>query len=103
MATIEHSPASTSQSRLVRALYLIFFMLAFGAGQSVLGLITVVQFVWLLAAGEPNQALRRFGASLARWFADTVRFLTCASDDKPFPWREWPSADISGVTAPARL
>ena len=100
METIEQNPATATHSRWARALYLLFFMCAFGAGQTVLGLIAVVQFVWLLATGEPNQVLRQFGASLARWFADAVLFLTCASNDKPFPWRNWPSADpISGATS----
>ena len=87
--------SATPDPRWVRALYLLFFMFVFAVGQSILGLITVVQFVWLLATGEPNPGLRRFGASLAQWFAAAVRFLTCASDDKSFPWKEWPSADAA--------
>ncbi len=91
--TAEQANPVSSRPRLLRALYLIFFMIAFGFGESVLGLIAVVQFIWLLATGEPNANLRRFGSSLARWFADVVRFLTCASEDKPFPWKDWPAAE----------
>ncbi len=93
MPTIEQERLSLKRSRLVRAVYLIFFLFAFGVGETVLGLLAVVQFVWLLATGEPNRNLSRLGASLARWFADVVRFLTCASDEKPFPWKDWPTAD----------
>jgi hypothetical protein len=25
--------------------------------------------------------------------ADVARFLSCASDEKPFPWEEWPKAE----------
>ncbi len=93
MEAAEQGHRAVDRSRWIRALYLVFFLIAFGLGQSVLGVLTVVQFFWLLATGEPNHVLRRFGTSLARWFAEVVRFLTCASDDKPFPWKEWPAAD----------
>ena len=90
MPTIGQERPALQGSRFARALYLIFFLLAFGVGETVLGLLAVVQFIWLLATGEPNRNLSGFGASLAHWFADVVRYLTCASDDKPFPWRDWP-------------
>jgi Domain of unknown function (DUF4389) len=93
METLEHAGQSPAVPRWLTALYMIFFLFAFGIGQSVLGFVAVVQFVWLLASGGPNRTLGRFGVSLSRWFADAVRFLTCASDDKPFPWKEWPSAE----------
>jgi hypothetical protein len=73
-----------------------FFMLVFGAffwlGQTVLGMSALVQFFWLLFAGRRNEVLARFGASLALWMAEVARFQTCATEDKPFPWRDWPKA-----------
>ena len=71
---------------------MLLFAFAFGVGQFVLNLVTVVQFLWVLFANEPNQSLLRFGRSLAAWFAETGRFMTCASEEKPFPWRERPDA-----------
>jgi len=93
MPTIEQDRLTLKRSRLVRAFYLIFLLFAFGVGETVLGALAVVQFIWLLATGEPNRNLSRFGASLARWFADVVRYLTCASDEMPFPWKDWPASD----------
>jgi hypothetical protein len=46
--------------------------------------------LWLLFTREPNNPLVRFGNSLVIWFADVARFQTCATDEKPFPWRPWP-------------
>jgi hypothetical protein len=92
MEAIEPGRVATNPSRWMRAFYIVFFMAAFGLAQTVLGLLTVVQFVWMLATGEPNPLLRGFGGSLARWFGDVVRFLSCSCDDKPFPWREWPTS-----------
>ncbi|MGI9520831.1 MAG: DUF4389 domain-containing protein [Hyphomicrobiaceae bacterium] len=41
----------------------------------------------------PNTVLVDFGKSLALWLADVVRFVCCATDEKPFPWSGWPKAD----------
>ncbi len=71
---------------------MLLFAMAFGIGQLLLNLIAVVQFLWLLFAGEPNPGLLRFGGSLAIWQGDAARFMTCASEEKPFPWRDWPDA-----------
>jgi hypothetical protein len=76
-----------------RGLFMLFFAVAFSLAQVLLNLLALVQFIWLLFAGEPNQFLLRFGRSLSVWLADTAQFLSCASDDKPFPWRRWPDSD----------
>jgi hypothetical protein len=90
---MEREQTTATDPRLLRALYLILLFFAFGVGQMVLGIVTAVQFIWLLASGETNQVLRNFGMSLAHWFAAAVQYLTCASDEKPFPWKEWPAAN----------
>jgi hypothetical protein len=76
-----------------RGLIMLLFAIAFSIGQVVLNAVTVVQFLWLLFAGVPNRFLRGFGASLSAWLAAVARFMTCASEEKPFPWQPWPNAD----------
>jgi len=76
----------------LRGLYMLLLALAFGVGQTLLCVTAIAQFLWLLFAGEANGQLKRFGATLARWLSDTARFLTCASEEKPFPWAPWPSS-----------
>jgi hypothetical protein len=66
---------------------------AFGVAQVLLNVLAVVQFLWLLSANAPNRFLLRFRASLSVCFADVARFLTCASDERPFPWKEWPNPE----------
>jgi hypothetical protein len=71
---------------------MLLLAIGFSAGHVVLNALAVVQFLWLLLSGEPNRFLSGFGASLAAWLADTGRFMTCASEEKPFPFRPWPGA-----------
>jgi hypothetical protein len=86
-------PGETLRRRVVwkRGLFMLLLAIAFGIGHVVLNAVAVVQFLWLLFAGEPNRLLQGFGRSLAAWLGDTARFMTCASDEKPFPWRPWPA------------
>ena len=75
----------------MRGLFMLLFMIAFAFGVWVLNFIAIVQFIWLLFSREQNQLVARFGNSLSAWLAEIGRFLACATDDKPFPWRIWPT------------
>jgi hypothetical protein len=81
----------------MRGLFMLLFMIGFWMGQWLLNLVAIVQFLWLLFAREPNPVLAALGTSLSTWLAQVGRFLSCATDDKPFPWRSWPDAGGSAV------
>ncbi len=90
----DQSPVPTTEPRNIwmRGLFMLLFAFLFGVGHIVLNAIAVVQFLGLLITREPNELLARFGASLSNWFSDVARFQTCATDNKPFPSRDWPSS-----------
>lgn len=75
----------------MRGLFMLIFMVLLGVANGVLWAVMLIQFVWLLITRAPNAILVRFGRSLSLWAAEVVRFQTCASDGKPFPWQDWPS------------
>jgi hypothetical protein len=81
----------TGRDVWIRGLFMLLLIIGFTVGQWLLNLLALVQFLWLLFTRAPNEFLARFGNSLAIWLADVGRFLTCATDDKPFPWRPWPT------------
>ena len=85
----------TASDVWMRGLFMLLFVIGFAIGQWLLNLLAIVQFLWLLFAREPNLALASFGNSLSIWLAEVGRFQTCASDEKPFPWRLWPDAGHS--------
>ncbi len=92
MEAVQHSE-SEPKNTWIRGLVMLFFIVAFGLAQTIQNICAVIQFVWLLVNSEPNTFLARFGSSLSKWFAEASRFLTCASDERPFPWKAWPDAD----------
>ncbi len=85
-------PITEPRNIWMRGLFMLLFAILFGIGHIVLNAITIVQFLWLLVTREPNEYLARFGSSLSIWLADVAGFQTCATDEKPFPWRDWPPA-----------
>ncbi len=77
----------------MRGLFMLLLMLAFGVGQGIMWLLAIVQFLWLAFTDAPNAFLARFGKQLGAWLSETARFVSCASETKPFPWAAWPSGD----------
>ena len=75
----------------MRGLYMLLMIFAFGVGEALIVLVTIIQFLWVLFSGQPNRNLLNFGRSLSKWIADTTNYLTCVIEEKPFPWSEWPS------------
>jgi hypothetical protein len=92
-AVTPHADRSAQRAVWMRGLFMLLLLLAFALAQSLLWVIAIAQFCWLLFAGEHNAPIARFGRSLALWLAETARFITCASEMKPFPWAPWPAAD----------
>ena len=74
---------------LMRLVYMILIALMMSVATSVLGVITLIQFViMVLNKRQPNERLAEFGTLLGIWFAKAVRYQLAASEVKPYPWSE---------------
>ena len=94
MKTISNDHETERRKNIwMRGLFMVIFMILLNVALTVLSVVTIVQFFWLLIKNEKNQGLTDFGKSLGKWFRDIVRFQTVESDVKPFPWAAWPSQD----------
>ena len=71
----------------------LVLLVAVEIGQFLMNVTAVVQFVWMLVTGGSNEFLREFGASLAAWLRQASAFVTCASEERPFPWAPWPKGE----------
>ena len=72
-----------------RLIYMLIIWLMLSFANTVLGLVTVLQFViMLINKNEPNQRIADFGTDLGIWIAKAARYQTAASDVKPWPWTE---------------
>jgi hypothetical protein len=71
---------------------MLAFAFFFGLAQTILFTVAFAQFLWLAITLHHNELLASFGSSLAQWIAAAGRYMTCQTEEKPFPWAPWPSA-----------
>ena len=80
-----------SKSTWVRVLYMLLFVLAYSVAEFVLGITVVIQVIIKLVTGELNERLKTFGNQISLYIFDVLKFLTFNSEEKPFPFDEWPT------------
>ena len=86
-------------STWIRLLHMILFGVIFRITEWVIFLIAVVQILFKLFTGEPNPRLRSLGRSLAGYVRETAAFLTFDTEDRPYPWSDWPSGEETKAAA----
>lgn len=85
----------TNCNTWIRLAYMLLFSVLLMAARLVIGLVVIVQFLLVLVIGSDNENLRNLGQGLAKWVYETVMFLTFNSEEKPFPFDEWPSVETT--------
>ena len=78
------------KDRLIKGLYVLLFMFAFGVCRFLLCFIVFMQFLFDLISGAPNNRLCQFSSAFKDYIAEVVAFVTYQSDTKPFPFSDWP-------------
>ena len=72
-----------------RLIYMILIWFMLQLAQTVLGVLTIIQFVIMfVSSGKPNERLGDFGTDLGVWMAKAARYQTAGSGVKPWPWTE---------------
>ena len=81
----------------LRFVYLVAFWVAFYLAALLTFATSVFQFLAKLFSGAPFAGLATFGDNLALYQAQVTRFLTFASNEKPFPFAPFPgqSTDLT--------
>lgn len=85
----------TSSKHWLRLVFMLLFAAVLQLASLVMWILVAVQFVFSLVTGEDNQHLRRFGHSLSTYIYDVLKFLCYSSEEKPFPFADWPAS--SGI------
>jgi hypothetical protein len=75
----------------IRGLFMLLMFLAFNVGATVLCIVAFIQFVMMLLSDNPNERLVIFGRSLGRYLQQIADFQTFATEEMPFPFKDWPS------------
>jgi len=82
-------PSSMEEGLGSRLLTSVILWIMLQLAQTVIVIVTVVQFIFLLIENKrPNSRLARFGEDVGIWVAKAARYQAGASEVKPWPWTE---------------
>ncbi|WP_405120940.1 DUF4389 domain-containing protein [Pseudomonas leptonychotis] len=79
------------ESILLRILWMVIFIIVWQLAEILLGAVVLLQLGYRLFYGAPNAGLLSFGDSLSQYLAQIGRFGTFNSDEKPWPFADWPT------------
>ncbi len=83
------TPTQATPARITwgRALTLVLTAALMSLAQTLLFTLAVIQLIVMLASrGQPSAEIAAFGRRLGLWQGRSARFLTAASDARPWPW-----------------
>ena len=86
----------TDKGTWLRLLVMLLFAVIFNVAELVVAVVVIVQFLFKLLTGQANARLRDLGHRLAVYLRQIIEFLTYHSEDKPYPFGEWPAAAAAG-------
>jgi len=87
----------TSSSVWLRFIYMILFSLVLYLAMFVVGFCVIIQFFVTLITGSRCQRVASFASSLSQYVFQLVSFLTFGTNEKPFPFSDWPTPEVSEI------
>ncbi len=79
-----------SKSTWMRAIFMLFFLAVISMTEFVIYSLVILQFITMLLSRKANERLIEFGRDLSIFVYNIFLFLTFNSDQKPFPFSDWP-------------
>ncbi len=76
----------------LRGLYMFLFLIVLWILKILFYAIIALQFILVLLTDSTNLNLQHFAKLLSTYTLQIYLFLTYNSDDKPFPFGEWPKS-----------
>jgi hypothetical protein len=88
---LNESKLKQHESILLRVLWMVLFVLVWQVAETVLAVVVLAQLVYRLFNGAPSLSMMSFGDSLSQYLAQIGRFGTFNTDQKPWPFADWPT------------
>nr|WP_314481373.1 DUF4389 domain-containing protein [uncultured Pseudomonas sp.] len=88
------------ESLILRVVWMLVFLVIWQLAELLLAGLVVVQLIYRLIYGAPSASLMNFGDSLSQYLAQIGRFGTFHSDQKPWPFTDWPAPRAAEGEAP---
>jgi hypothetical protein len=78
----------------LRALQMLLMCIAYQLTTWVLVVVALLQLGFAIFSDAPNPRLQGFGRSVGRYLAQIAAFVSFATETLPFPFSDWPTADL---------
>ena len=78
----------------IRGAFILLFAFIYSAAEMVMIAVVVVQFLSIAIKKEKNEKILSFGADLSEFLYQIFRFLSFSSNQRPFPFADWPKGKI---------
>ena len=89
--TREIPPAAPSRKSIaIRLLYTVLYLIIFEILKTVIQLIAVFQYIYLLITRTYSQPLKSFSNKVATYTYRIIRYATLNENYRPFPFNEFP-------------
>lgn len=73
-----------------RILFMLLFAFIYSIAEIVVTAVVVLQILFRLFTGQPNDRLLAFGRQVSDYIYQILMFLTFNAEEKPFPFSNWP-------------
>ena len=74
-------------------LMLVYFLAVFEIALLLVGLMMLFQFFYRLIQGQDAERLHSFTQDLNSFIYSALQYVTFNTDEKPFPFCDWPAPD----------
>mgnify|MGYP000898230667 FL=1 len=81
------------QSKWLRLLWMVAFSFVYYVAIGILWLIVVTQFLFSLFTNSPNENILKLSNGFRNYMVQILDFITYQSDEKPFPFSEFPESE----------
>ncbi|MCX4186629.1 DUF4389 domain-containing protein [Methylophaga sp. OBS4] len=78
-----------NKAQWYRILYMVLFAVVLYLVLILVGIIVIVQLVFALFSGKPNENIADFASDLSTYVYQLVAFLTYTENRRPFPFNSW--------------
>lgn len=87
----------------LRLLFMVLFSAFYFLAIFLFGALLTFQILVALITGSPNERIRPFHGQLARYIYQVLRYVSYGTEEKPFPFADWPEGEIDTVSPPATV
>lgn len=88
-----------SSKHWLRLAFMLLYAVFLQVSGIVMWVVVSLQFIFSLLTGRDNLQLRSFGGALSKFIFQSLQFLTYNTEEKPFPFSDWPEADVADTAS----